>query len=128
MSNTKQIELAIDSVLETRARSTPLKPAIWMTGVLVWATVIAFIFNVPSWAGIFLCLMTGFSFLLYLGSYLFLMVTDRETLRAERYSIKHLPSSRRSSHVPNPSEMSEAEQNYLAVGLEAKQGKYPRAT
>jgi hypothetical protein len=29
-------------------RSTPVRP--WMTGVLVWATVIAFLFQVPEFA------------------------------------------------------------------------------
>jgi len=93
MPDAEQIELPIDSAAERRARSTPLKPAIWMTGVLVWATVIAFFFRVPTWVGIFLCLLTGLSFLLYLGSYIFLMATDREALRAERYSVRRLPSS-----------------------------------
>ena len=99
MPDSEQIELPIDSAVEKRSRSTPLKPAIWMTGVLVWATVIAFLFHVPTWAGIFLCLLTGLSFLLYLGSYIFLMATDREALRAERYSVKRLPPSHRSFHI-----------------------------
>jgi hypothetical protein len=72
-------------------RSTPLRPTIWMTGVLVWATVIAFLFQVPVWAGIFLCSVTGLSFLLYLVSYIYLMATDRDALRRERYSVKELP-------------------------------------
>jgi len=122
MPDSNQIELPSDSAAEKRSRSTPLKPAIWMTGVLVWATVIAFLFHVPTWAGIFLCLLTGLSFLLYLGSYIFLMATDREALRAERYSIKRLPFSQRSLQVQIPSELLEADQNLLA-GLEAPQEK-----
>jgi hypothetical protein len=73
-------------------RSTPLRPTIWMTGVLVWATVIAFLFQVPVWAGIFLCSVTGLSFLLYLVSYIYLMATDRDALRREKYSVKELPT------------------------------------
>ena len=122
MPDSEQIELPIDSASETRSRSTPLKPAIWMTGVLVWATVIAFLFHVPTWAGIFLCLLTGLSFFLYLGSYIFLMATDREALRAEQYSIKRLPSSQRSLQVQIPNELLEADRNLLA-GLEASQEK-----
>ena len=76
-------------------RSTPVRPTIWMTGVLVWATVIAFLFRVPVWAGIFLCSMTGLSFLLYLVSYIYLMATDREALRRERYSVQELPKDAR---------------------------------
>ena len=120
MPDRVQIEPPIDSASEIRSRSTPLKPAIWMTGVLVWATVIAFLFRVPTWAGIFLCILTGLSFLLYLGSYIFLMATDREALRAERYSVKQLPPNQRGLQVQIPRELLEGDQNLLA-GLEAPQ-------
>ena len=66
-------------------RATPLCPAVWMTGVLVWATVIALFLRVPVWGSVFLCVLTGISFLFYLVSYIYLMATDREALRAERY-------------------------------------------
>jgi len=89
-----------------------------MTGVLVWATVIAFLFQVPTWAGIFLCFLTGLSFLLYLGSYIFLMATDREALRSERHSVKRLPSSQRGWRGQIPGEQLEGDQILLA-GLEA---------
>ena len=68
-----------------RQRATPLKPAVWMTGVLVWATVVGLILRVPTWAGVFLCCLTGASFLFYLVSYIYLMVADRDALRSERY-------------------------------------------
>lgn len=71
-----------------QSRATPVRPAIWMTGVLVWATVIALILNVPTWAGIFLCSLTGISFLIYLVSYSYLMLYDREALRRERLQVK----------------------------------------
>lgn len=118
MPDNEQIELMVDSASENRSRSTPLKPTIWMTGVLVWATVIALFLRVPAWAGIFLCLLTGLSFLLYLGSYIFLMATDREALRAERYSVKRLPPSQQSLRAQIPSELLEGDKN-LQVGLEA---------
>ena len=120
MPDSEQIERPIDSASEKRYRSTPLRPAIWMTGVLVWATVIAFLFQVPTWAGIFLCILTGLSFLLYLGSYIFLMATDREALRAERYSVKLLPPNQRGLQVQIPRELLEGDQNLLA-GLEPPQ-------
>ena len=70
------------------ARNTPLRPAIWMTGVLVWATVIALIFRVPTWGSLFLCGLTGISFLFYLVSYGYLMLNDRESLRRERFETR----------------------------------------
>ena len=74
-----------ESGLVERQRATPLKPAIWMTSVLVWATVVGLFLRVPTWAGVFLCCMTGASFLFYLVSYIYLMVADPDTLRSERY-------------------------------------------
>jgi len=118
MPDSEQIEPTMDSGWEKRSRSTPLKPTIWMTGVLVWATVIASFFHVPTWVVIFLCLLTGLSFLLYLGSYIFLMAMDREVLRAERYSLKRLPSSQRGLQERNPSVLLEGDQTSVA-GLEA---------
>jgi hypothetical protein len=73
------------SGLGERQRATPLKPAVWMTSVLVWATVVGLILRVPTWGGVFLCGLTGVSFLFYLVSYIYLMVVDRDTLRSERY-------------------------------------------
>ena len=74
-----------ESGLVERVRATPLKPAVWMTGVLVWATVVGLVLQVPTWAAVFLCCLTGISFLFYLVSYIYLMVVDRDTLRSERY-------------------------------------------
>ena len=68
-------------------RATPLKPTIWMTGVLAWATAIGLFLKIPTWAGIFLCTLTGLSFLLYMASYIFLLATDREAL-SERHLTK----------------------------------------
>lgn len=79
---------AIERVPETeslpRYRTTPLRPAVWMTSVLVWATVVALITRVPIWASLFLCGLTGVSFLFYLVSYIYLMAKDRDALRSER--------------------------------------------
>lgn len=110
MPESERTALPIDLAAERRSRATPLKPAIWMTGVLVWATVIAFIFRVPTWEGAFLCLLTGLSFLLYLGLYLYLMATDREALRAERYWGKGLPPGQRNLQVQIPRELLEGDQ------------------
>jgi hypothetical protein len=84
-------ETPTSAVPRQYTRNTPVRPTIWMTGVLVWATVIAFLFHVPVWAGIFLCSLTGLSFLLYLVSYIYLMATDRDALRREMYSVAESP-------------------------------------
>jgi hypothetical protein len=55
-----------------------------MTTVLVWALVVALIVRVPAWASIFLAILTGASFLAFLGGYLYLFARDRESLRKGR--------------------------------------------
>jgi hypothetical protein len=65
-------------------KSTPLRPAIIMTAVLVWALVVTLVVRVPAWASIFLAVLTGASFLAFLGGYLYLFVRDRESLRTRR--------------------------------------------
>lgn len=114
MPDSEQVELSNDSVSEKRSRATPLKPTVWMTGVLVWATVVGLFLRIPTWAGIFLCVLTGFSFLLYIGSYIYLMATDRESLREERYSMKLLPPSQRNRQMQIHRESLEADQDSLA--------------
>ena len=90
-------------------RSTPLRPAVWMTGVLVWATVVALILRVPTWASIFLCTLTGVSFLWFLVGYVYLFASDRE-VDAERWRGR---SARTSSHDASAPEPSEDQQRYL---------------
>jgi len=88
MSGHEEIEPRAEFAVMERSRATPVRPAIWMTGILVWATVIALFLHVPTWAGIFLCSLTGLSFLLFLISYSYLMLYDREALRRERLQVK----------------------------------------
>jgi hypothetical protein len=63
-------------------KSTPLRPAIIMTTVLVWALVVALIVRAPAWASVFLAIITGSSFLAFLVGYIYLFVRDRESLRS----------------------------------------------
>src|SRR5919199_3825872 len=65
-------------------RSTPLRPAIIMTAVLVWALVVALIVRAPAWASVFLAILTGASFLIFLVGYVYLFARDRESLRTGR--------------------------------------------
>ena len=93
-----------------RYRSTPLRPAVWMTGVLVWATVVALILRVPTWASVFLCTLTGVSFLWFLVCYVYLFASDREALRAEQWRGRPV---RTSSHDASAQQPSEDQQRYL---------------
>jgi hypothetical protein len=65
-------------------KSTPLRPAIIMTTVLVWALVVTLVVRVPAWASVFLATLTGASFMAFLVGYIYLFVRDRESLRTGR--------------------------------------------
>jgi hypothetical protein len=93
-----------------RYRSTPLRPAVWMTSVLVWATVVALILRVPTWASVFLCTLTSVSFLWFMVCYVYLFAGDREALRAERWRGRR---TRTSSHGAFAHQPSEDQQRYL---------------
>ena len=95
-----------------RSRATPLRPVVWMTSVLVWATVVGLFLHVPTWAGLFLCASTGLSFLLFLVAYIYLFVNDREMLRAERYRGRKLDRSAVAIMSQETTELSLGERNY----------------
>ena len=95
MATHDKLEPVVQAGDVERVRATPLLPAVWMTSVLVWATVIGLIGRVPTWASVFLCVVTGISFLWFLVTYIYLFVNDRDMLRAERY---RGPKRRRSAH------------------------------
>jgi len=85
MATHDELEPVVQAGDVERVRATPLLPAVWMTSVLVWATVIGLIGRVATWASVFLCVVTGISFLWFLVTYIYLFVNDRDMLRAERY-------------------------------------------
>ena len=95
-----------------RVRSTPLRPTVWMTSVLVWATVVGLILRVPTWASLFLCGITGFSFLVFVVSYVYLFTNDREALRAERFRRRSGRASGRDV-AEQTRELAEDHQRYL---------------
>lgn len=111
MATHDSLDRASQDVEGERYRSTPLRPAVWMTSVLVWATIVALILRVPTWAGIFLCTLTGVSFLWFLVCYVYLFVSDREVLRAERWRGRPVPTSSHAALLQRPSD---DPQRYLA--------------
>jgi len=92
VADSKSIEVPIDGTLVTGKRRTPLRPAFWMTVSLTWATIVTVLVSRSNWPIVFFSALLVLSFLSYLGSYVYLMITDRESLKAEHYSVKTLPS------------------------------------
>jgi len=97
-----------------RIRSTPLKPAVWMTSVLVWATVVALFLRVPTWAGILLSTITAISFLVFLVGYIYLFANDREALRAERWRKPSRSTPREVTDGERP-KLGDSNQEYLGA-------------
>jgi hypothetical protein len=95
MATDDEIERVAEVGDVERIRATPVRPAVWMTSVLVWATVVGLIGRIPTWASVFLCVVTGISFLWFLVTYIYLFVKDPDVLRAERYRGRKRPRSAR---------------------------------
>src|SRR4030095_8194733 len=95
MATDDEIERVAEVGAVERVRATPVRPAVWMTSVLVWATVVGLIGRIPTWASVFLCVVTGISFLWFLVTYIYLFVKDPDVLRAERYRGRKRPRSAR---------------------------------
>ena len=72
------------------SRSTALKPLGWLIAMLLPATIGSFVYKAPGWLGVALAVLTTVSVAFYLGSYLFLLFKDRDTLRSERYTLQKL--------------------------------------
>jgi hypothetical protein len=113
MAKHNEIERAAQAGDVERIRATPLRPAVWMTSVLVWATVVGLIGRVPTWASVFLCVVTGISFLWFLVTYIYLFVNDRDVLRAERYRGRKRGNSPREVGSEQRSKLSQNRQAYL---------------
>jgi len=75
---------------EGGSRSTALKPAGWMTGILASASIGSAYSGAPSWLTAVFGVSSALSVLLYLFAYIFLLFKDRDALRSERYSIQKL--------------------------------------
>src|SRR5687768_14492835 len=71
-------------------RSTALKSLGWLIAMLLPSTLGAFALETPNWLGVSLAVATGVSVTLYLFAYVYLLRTDRDALRSERYSLTKL--------------------------------------
>ena len=110
MDDTEKIELPVDGTLVSGKRHTPLRPAFWMTVSLTWATVVAVLASRLNWPIILFGTLTTLSFVSYLGSYVYLMITDRDSLKAHHHSVKTLPSGTPSLPAPVAARLEETYQ------------------
>jgi hypothetical protein len=72
------------------SRSTVLRPLGWMLSICFAATIAAIGVKAPSWLVILFAVFVSLCAILYLGTYLYCLLTDKEALRSETYSIQRL--------------------------------------
>src|SRR5260221_115953 len=74
----------------TLTRSDILRALIWPLGIIMTTTVGLVAANAPHWLlVIFSCLLV-LNMLLYAASYIFCLITDRDALRSETYSLQKI--------------------------------------
>jgi hypothetical protein len=70
----------------TISRSDALKPLLWLIALVSAAVVMGLTTKPPEWLLITNVMVWMFCILLYAGAYVFCLLTDRDSLRSERYS------------------------------------------
>ena len=71
-------------------RATVLKPLGWMMALLVSATLASFLNPTPSWVSVLFAVFAGLTMALYLFAYIFCLLTEKDALRSETFSIQKL--------------------------------------
>jgi hypothetical protein len=72
------------------SRSTVLKPLAWLVGICSVASIAAFHFKSPAWIGTMFGILAGGTIIFYLIAYVYFGLTDKDTLRSEKFSLQKL--------------------------------------
>ncbi|VVE15125.1 hypothetical protein PIN31115_02833 [Pandoraea iniqua] len=79
---------------ESGSRSTVLQPLGWFIGISFSASVALFSVHAPIWAGAAALGLAGLGAIVYLGAYGYFAVTDKDSLRSEKYGIQKMAIQR----------------------------------
>ena len=74
----------------TLSRSDVLKPLAWLIGILTIATALFLYAKAPEWLLISITVCLLLSVGLYVFSYVFCLINDRDALRSEKYSLNKM--------------------------------------
>ena len=80
----------LNRALAQGSRSTVLKSLGWLVALTSTATIAAYKFDSPGWLGLMYGLISGFAMILYLIAFIYFGITDKDSLRSEKYSIQKL--------------------------------------
>lgn len=76
------------------ARSTALHSLQWGLGLILAAIPSTHFVGTPNWILTFLVVMLGILFLTYIGTFLFLLFSDRDALRSEQFTLSKMAIER----------------------------------
>lgn len=76
------------------SKSTALSPLGWLSAILVSAMIGAFCTHAPFWAEILLGILLVLSVVGYLGAYAYLMFSNPDALRSERFTLNKMAIER----------------------------------
>lgn len=80
----------LQQALSTQSKSTVLKPLAWLIALTLTASVAMYRFSLPGWLAGTVGVLCILSIVLYIVAYIFFALTDKDSLRSERYSIQKL--------------------------------------
>ncbi len=91
MPPVRLIQAFFDQATTQGSRSTVLRPLGWLIGICVGAVLGAVEFKASGWIVWLFAMFAGLGVVLYLGTFIFCLLTSREDLlRSETYSIQKL--------------------------------------
>lgn len=72
------------------SRSSALAPLSWMAVLLIIALIICIQFKAISWIITILVIGVCLNFILFLSAYIYFMLTDKDALRSEKFTIQKM--------------------------------------
>jgi hypothetical protein len=72
------------------SRSTVIRPLGWLTSICIAGFLTSVESKAPTWILVLLSTFAGLSVILYMASYVYCLITDKEALRSEKYQIQRL--------------------------------------
>lgn len=90
MPNLNLIRAFLEHASAQGSRSTALKPIGWMISICIAATLSSAYLATMPWLTILFAIFATLTMLLYLGAYIYCLITDKDALRSETYTIQKM--------------------------------------
>lgn len=90
MSQTQILHALLQQISSEGKRSTAMQPLIWLLSILLFGTLSSFYFSLPIWVGKILIGLVVLIILVFVGVYIYLMLTNSDALRSEKYSLNKM--------------------------------------